>query len=67
MTRQVIFLIPLLLVLPKFMQINGIWFAGPIADFLASLVTALFLVHEIRRLNDKHNQQMEKVAIGRVD
>lgn len=67
MTRQVIFLIPLLLVLPKFMELNGIWVAGPIADFLASLVTVLFLIYEIRRLNNKHNQQIEKVAIGRVD
>ena len=32
LTRQVFFLVPLLLILPLFMGIDGILFAGPIAD-----------------------------------
>ena len=50
--RQVIVLIPLLIILPKVFGLTGVWFAGPIADFTASLVTAIFLIHEIRHLDE---------------
>ena len=52
--RQVIVLIPMLLILPHFLGLTGVWLAGPIADFTASLVTAIFLFNEIRHLNDSH-------------
>lgn len=50
MTRQVIFLIPLLLILPLFMGINGIMFAGPVADFAAFVVTAVFIIYELKHM-----------------
>ena len=52
MLRQVIVLIPLLLILPKFFGLTGVWFAGPIADLTASLMTAFFLFHEMRHLDE---------------
>lgn len=52
LSRQVIFLIPLLLILPNFYGLNGVWYAGPTADFLAAAITALFLFHEMRHLNE---------------
>ncbi len=55
MLRQVIVLIPLLLILPKFFGLTGVWFAGPIADLTASLMTAFFLFNEMRHLDDRHN------------
>ena len=48
LTRQVIFLIPLLLILPVFMEMDGIMFAGPIADFIAFLVTTIFMIQELK-------------------
>ena len=63
MTRQVIFLIPLLIILPKLMELNGVWYAGPIADFVSSLMTGLFLIYEIKHLNHKHNEQMDRVIM----
>lgn len=50
MLRQVIVLIPLLLILPNFWQINGVWFAFPIADFCASIITAIFILWEMNHL-----------------
>jgi len=50
--RQVIVLIPLLFILPKLFGLTGVWFAGPIADLTASIVTALFLIREIRHLDE---------------
>lgn len=50
--RQVIVLIPMLLILPNIggLGLRGVWLSGPIADFTASVVTALFLLSELKLL-----------------
>ena len=50
LSRQVIILIPLLLVLPGMLGLNGAWVASPIADFISALLTGMFLMREIRKL-----------------
>ena len=49
LTRQIIFLLPLLIVLPLLMGIDGIMYAGPVADFLAAAVTGTFVWRELHR------------------
>jgi len=61
--RQVIVLIPLLLILPRFIGLNGVWLAGPIADFTASVVTAIFLFNELKHLNDSHTDMQANLAV----
>jgi putative MATE family efflux protein len=61
LTRQVLFLIPLLLVLPQFLGLTGIWWSMPIADFVAVVVTAVMLVMQMR--NFKKIEQAEMVSI----
>jgi len=51
LSRQVLFLIPLILLLPLIMGINGIWIAFPIADFLAITITGTLIYREIRKIN----------------
>lgn len=47
LTRQLIFLLPGLIILPLFFQVNGIWYAIPLSDFLSSLLTAIvFFVYK---------------------
>lgn len=46
--RQVILLIPLIIVLPKFLQLNGIWIAQAAADFAAVLITGFALIMEFK-------------------
>ena len=41
LTRQILFLLPLLIILPLFMGINGLLYAGLIADFMAFAVSVL--------------------------
>ena len=48
LTRQIIFLLPLILILPLFGGIDGIIYAGPIADFMAGVVAITMLVKEFR-------------------
>lgn len=56
LTRQVLFLIPLVLILPNFFKLDGIWMAGPIADFSSSLLAIILLVKEFRYLQNKHDK-----------
>lgn len=51
LTRQVLFLLPLMFVLPKIVGINGIMYAGPIADAMAFVVTLIMVVLEFRKMN----------------
>ncbi|WP_026709680.1 MATE family efflux transporter [Flavobacterium filum] len=47
LTKQGFFLIPLVLVLPNYFGIFGVWVAFPIADVLSTLITAYFLRKEM--------------------
>ncbi|ACL20677.1 putative MATE family efflux protein [Desulfitobacterium sp. LBE] len=49
LSRQVLLFIPLLLLLPRFYKIEGVWITAPIADGLAVLVTGTFLFFELRK------------------
>lgn len=49
LTRQMLFLIPCLLILPPIMGTTGVWMSIPIADLTATIVTALVLVNQFRK------------------
>lgn len=51
MLRQLILLIPLLLILPLFFGLNGLLYAGPCADIGSAVIVALFILPEMRKLN----------------
>ena len=53
MLRQVIVLIPMVLLLPLILKIDGVWLAGPIADLIAASITAVMILREVRKLNAK--------------
>ena len=50
LSRQVLFLIPLILVLPLFYGIDGISFAAPVADALAFCVTTVLIGKELTHM-----------------
>lgn len=47
LSKQGFFLIPLVLILPRFFGIFGVWIAFPIADVLSTIVTGVFLKKEM--------------------
>jgi putative MATE family efflux protein len=49
-SRQILFLIPLLITLPQWLSVKGIWLSFPIADLLSAILTLFFLIPQIRRL-----------------
>lgn len=50
LSRQVLFLIPLILILPKTIGLDGIWISFPAADILAAVITFFMVMHHIKKL-----------------
>lgn len=57
LSRQVLILIPALLILPKFFGLDGVISAGPLADITSAIITLIFIIVELRKL-DKHNNEI---------
>lgn len=56
LTRQIIFLLPLVIILPKFLGIDGVMYAGPIADSIAFITAGILIYKEIRCMNIKMSE-----------
>lgn len=52
LTRQVIFFIPIILILPLFFGLNGTMYAGPTCDFLAFFIVIIFISREMRNMKN---------------
>jgi putative MATE family efflux protein len=58
--RQVILLIPMIIILPKFFQLDGVWIAQPVADLIATIVTAVVIRKEFMSYKDEEVKVEEK-------
>lgn len=59
LSRQVLFLIPAMIILGNIMGLNGILFAGPVADGLAFIIATTLLIFEIRTHKESKNTKSE--------
>lgn len=50
LTRQIIFMIPMLLILPPVWGLNGVWACFPVCDFLSAVVATVFLIVQVKRI-----------------
>ncbi|MDP7640226.1 MAG: MATE family efflux transporter, partial [Candidatus Hydrogenedentes bacterium] len=50
MSRQILFLIPMILILPYYFGLLGIWVSLPAAEFVSVILTAAWVTHEMRGL-----------------
>ena len=57
LTRQILFLMPLMLIFARYGGIDGVMYAGPVADFAAASLAAVFITREVREM-----KRMEKTA-----
>lgn len=56
--RQVILLIPFMLLLPRIFGLNGIWMAGAISDGLSAVITGILFYRSVKKINiEKENMQ----------
>lgn len=49
LTRQVLFLLPGLIILPLFYGVNGVWYSMPLSDLLSSLISLYMLIVQYRK------------------
>lgn len=55
-SRQIVLLVPLAIILPRFMGVEGVLTAGPFSDFIAFIFSFTLIVYEIKALKeDKKN------------
>lgn len=57
--KQLLLLIPILLISPKIFGLNGVWASAPSADLLSSILTVIFILVEMRTLNNKEKDEYE--------
>lgn len=57
-SRQLLFIVPLLFVLPPVFDVDGVWYAIPIADFASTVLAAVLLWLQLRKL--KQNPSAER-------
>ena len=62
LTRQMLFLLPALFILPHFFErpTDGVWWSGPVSDAMASILSAVLLVTPFRKLRAKQLNVCEK-------
>ena len=48
LTRQVLMLIPLLIILPRYYGVNGVWYSMPISDMVAAILTVITLLLQFK-------------------
>lgn len=53
LSRQVIFLIPLILILPLHFGLDGVWMASPVSDILSALLSLSFVIIFFRKMKEK--------------
>lgn len=49
LSRQFLYLIPAILILPRFYDLNGLWMAAPFSDILAAITAWLFLWYHLKK------------------
>lgn len=62
LNRQIIFLLPLVFILPLSFGIDGVWYAGATSDFASSLLSVTFIVFAIIKL-----KKLEKIKLQNQD
>nr|WP_302831008.1 MATE family efflux transporter [uncultured Bacteroides sp.] len=53
LTRQMVVLLPCLLILPRFYGTAGVWYSMPVSDLIASLIAAAMLIWQFRQFREK--------------
>src|SRR5699024_7706808 len=50
LSRQVLLLIPAIMIFPLFFDLTGVWLAAPFSDLITTILTAILLYYNVRQL-----------------
>lgn len=56
LSRQLLFLLPALALLPMWFGLDGVWLAQPVSDFIASVVTAWIMIVYMHKFKLQHKE-----------
>jgi Na+-driven multidrug efflux pump len=56
LTRQMIFLLPCLIIFPQIWGVNGVWYSLPVADLASSVVAGIVLFNQLKQFRRAHNE-----------
>lgn len=62
LSRQVLILIPAFLIIPRFLGLQGVWLAGPVADCIAVCISGIVIFREMKSLGK--NEDGEDLVNG---
>ena len=62
LSRQVLFMIPLLLVLPPLSDLDGVWVVFPISDAVAFAVAVVLIILQFRKINALEQKKSQKIV-----
>ena len=57
-SRQMLFIVPLLYTLPQHLGVDGVWYAIPLADTLSALLAAGLLIYQLRKLRKNPSKEI---------
>jgi len=63
-SRQILFLIPLVLVLSRYLGVDGVWLAHPVADVISFFLVLLLIRPQLRELRRRHDSRSSEVPHG---
>lgn len=58
LSRQMLFLFPMLLILPPFLGVDGVWWAMPVSDTIAEVVTVAMMILYMKKFKKQHKTLM---------
>lgn len=67
LSRQIIILIPCIVIMAKLFGVAGVWFAAPTSDFLSSLLTFILVRREMKQLNEMQRKRHRELVKAKVE
>jgi len=61
LSRQLIFLIPGIIILPRYFGLDGLWIAMPVSDVFAFILSLFLLTYQLRQLKQMENSEISSV------
>lgn len=62
LSRQVFFLIPLLLLMTRWFKLDGVWMSFPLSDIFATIITAIMIIIQFRKIDKMTNKYLKDAS-----
>jgi len=67
LSRQLLFLLPCIYILPLWLGVKGVWYSFPISDILACILTIILIISLIRKLNKLQDGDDPTILGGKIN